>query len=292
MTVSLLALLTAFGLANHSARADDADIGPLLETLDGAPSAEVHTADGQVRSVQQGEELEYGDELLTGQASARVAYSDGSQVLLASGAAAKLQKSELNLEEGEARTIVEPAAQNPNTNTGGQPPPHKFIIRTRTAVIGVRGTDFVVSSQGSQTSVHTVDGVVDIAGDEASLRQGRGQSVAPGQYSEANGSGPPSPPQKYDVSKYLGSFHQRHPRLAALHEAAKSDASNGRLKQRFQQLRTQPRAHTLRQQRQQQRRQQQIQRGRQDLKQAQQKRRRQKGTGKRRKQKRDAEGHS
>src|SRR5271167_3293958 len=163
MRPALLALLTAFGLTIFSVRADDADVGPLLETLDGAPGIEVHSADGLTRTVQQGEEFEYGDELMTGLAAVRIAYADGSQVLLPKGATAKLQKSELDLEDGEVRTLVEPAAEGPGT-TGGQPS-HKFIIRTPTAVLGVRGTDFVVASRGTQTSVHTVDGVVDIAGD-------------------------------------------------------------------------------------------------------------------------------
>jgi hypothetical protein len=247
MKVALLALFVAVG---HASYADDSSgVGPVLESLDGAESAQVTGPDGQIHEVTQGEELEYGDELAPTPAAARIVFEDGTQVLLPAQTGAVVRPGEVEIREGEVRALVEPAGTTGGNPALGQPAPHKFLIRTRTAVLGVRGTDFLVSSKGDETSVHTVDGVVDIARDETSLRSGQGQRVAPGEFSEASSTRAPTPAAKYDVTKYLNDYHQRHPRLARLHEAARQDAQSGHLKRRFQQLRARPRARTLRQQR-------------------------------------------
>ena len=67
------------------------------------------------------------------------------------------EQSDLSLLIGKARFVVEPTI---NKLTSVR---RKFQVRTSNAFIGVRGTDFVVQTDGVSTDVLTVDGVVAVA---------------------------------------------------------------------------------------------------------------------------------
>lgn len=80
----------------------------------------------------------------------------------------------------------------------------RFLIRTKAAVMGVRGTEFVIAvdSTGMTTQVHTLEGMVDVAANETALMSGSGVSVPSGHFIEATGSGGVSPVQIFDQAGF------------------------------------------------------------------------------------------
>ena len=84
---------------------------------------------------------------------------------------------------------------------------HRLLIRTRTAVMGVRGTDFVtsVAEKSGATDFHTLEGVVDVAKNEQNLVKGQATEVAAG---NAVSTTPKqiSAPSTFNVKQFAGSL--------------------------------------------------------------------------------------
>lgn len=94
------------------------------------------------------------------------------------------EQSDLSLLIGKARFVVEPTI---NKLTSVR---RKFQVRTSNAFIGVRGTDFVVQTDGVSTDVLTVDGVVAVANQaDPDVEVEVGQNQA----SKTSGDAPPTP---------------------------------------------------------------------------------------------------
>jgi hypothetical protein len=94
------------------------------------------------------------------------------------------EQSDLSLLIGKARFVVEPTV---NKLTSVR---RKFQVRTSNAFIGVRGTDFVVQTDGISTDVLTVDGVVAVANQadpDVEVEVGKNQA------SKTSGDAPPTP---------------------------------------------------------------------------------------------------
>jgi len=94
------------------------------------------------------------------------------------------EQSDLSLLIGKARFVVEPTV---NKLTSVR---RKFQVRTSNAFIGVRGTDFVVQTDGISTDVLTVDGVVGVANQadpDVEVEVGENQA------SKTTGDEPPTP---------------------------------------------------------------------------------------------------
>ena len=67
------------------------------------------------------------------------------------------EESEVSMPIGKIRCLIKPTFAKLNNIK------RKFRVRTLTAVIGVKGTDFVTQSDGSTTNLLTIDGTVGLA---------------------------------------------------------------------------------------------------------------------------------
>lgn len=92
-----------------------------------------------------------------------------------------------------------------------------FFLKTNSAVMGVRGTEFVVDQAADGTSnLHTLQGEVAMAKSENDLATpGHFTSVGAGTTSYLKRSmAAPAAPQKFDRQAYLGQLAKTHPGLA------------------------------------------------------------------------------
>jgi hypothetical protein len=236
----------------HLMTANEMIAEPLLASLEDAGAIGVRGADGKARTVRVGDGLQLGDSFQTGEkASARVAFEQGVQLLLPPGTLVRLGEEDVvgpgggmnvprvEVEKGELRVMVEtstkPAAE---AETEAAKRPLKFLVRTKAAVLGVRGTDFVVSVADDHTNVRMVSGTVELATEPRAI--GMGQTVKIGQFEGAEAvAGRPLPqPEHVDIGTFLREFHDRNPRLEELWNAAVRDAKTQALRPRFLKLRT------------------------------------------------------
>jgi hypothetical protein len=245
-TISLVLALVFLTLPAHGA--------VLLQNLDGAASLTVLSPDGTKREVKAGEPLQTGDILATGEHVAlTVAFEQGTQVMVSTDS--KVQVSEESEEpgepkvpsvvvrEGDVRALVEAyqtasppseadagtPASTPSNASGVAPAPksHRFMIRTTTAVMGVRGTDFLVSAKDDRFSLNTVSGTVEFADDIKGFKSPAMVSVGAGHVLTADGAKP------FEVEAFLKDFNQKHPQVEKLYIKAKQDISSGTLAQKF-----------------------------------------------------------
>ncbi|MDH5560823.1 MAG: FecR family protein [Deltaproteobacteria bacterium] len=66
------------------------------------------------------------------------------------------KKSSISLPLGKARFVV-------SSSKGQRRSSKRFVVKTSNAVIGVKGTDFLIQTDGSETNVMTVEGVVQLS---------------------------------------------------------------------------------------------------------------------------------
>ncbi len=186
-----------------SAFADDTAV--VVESIDGGTTIEVSRA-GVWAPVPVGTTVEPGDSLRTGPASARLVYADGSAVALSTASEVRIQPDPTRVIElvqgtvwGKIEKAPVAAAPNPgaapNSVAGTAPgttspaaastpvaaatgSPYKFTLHSKAAVMGVRGTEFLVESGATgEVAFHTLEGTVDTAPDLATLKAGRGVPV-------------------------------------------------------------------------------------------------------------------
>lgn len=169
---------------------------PVIESIEGDQIVVVKTTGGKSKPASKGLEVDYGDRVKTSDgASAKIRYPDGSKLLVGRGSEVEVQENKNGSQynkvySGYVRGLIRKAGQ-PDKSA-----PPRFIIRSRTVVMGVRGTDFVMSQHetlakgkkaaGSEVQIHTLDGVVEVAKDESTLMEGKGRSVARDQMITAN----------------------------------------------------------------------------------------------------------
>jgi hypothetical protein len=220
----------------------------VLESLEGASSIQVHGQDGSVRDEAAGGELREGDSWdMPPDAVGRLIFRQGSQVLLTGGSRVEVREElsdqgtekipSVLVAKGEVRTLVDPAsAEELAAQAPGTPKRLRFMIRTRSSVMGVRGTDFIVEASEAQSSVHTMTGTVDVGRDVGEVKTGKATPVAANQFTEAHAGQGVTAPRSFEPGSYLNAFHQKHPRMQAAYQRAAADSGSGRLKQRFQQI--------------------------------------------------------
>ncbi|MGK5082651.1 FecR family protein [Bdellovibrionota bacterium FG-1] len=188
--------------------------GPVIESLLGANSIEVASTKGK-RNEAVGAKLVKGDQLETNAStSLRLVYGDGTQLMIGRSSGVEIlgEKSaaqSTHLAHGEVRAIVKP-------ETSGKKK-IKYVVRTKTMTMGVRGTDFSVNTgaDGQSTQMHTLDGQVDVAKDEQSVLSGKGLAVKRDQFVEATG-GKISVPKTFDRDQFMNTLKQRQPDLPGL----------------------------------------------------------------------------
>ncbi len=135
---------------------------------------------GYIQGAEPGRVLEVGEIIETDEsASALLTYPDGSRALLGPGTRfevkAKIEGVETNeLTKGSVRGIIK--------KTDRKNIRHHYLFRNRAAVMGVRGTDFVMSFDGVKSDTRVLEGLVEVAGDENSLARGAGAPVKGGEW--------------------------------------------------------------------------------------------------------------
>ena len=174
----------------------------ILKSISGAKAVPVFKG-SQNRQVKEGDELEYGEELKTPEGVSLVLlYSDASQVNVSPKSDFTIEEytdgTQWNkLREGTVRALISKVVIPKNNKP-------KFLIRTRSAVLGVRGTEFVmVMDLGSSTAqVHTLEGTVEVAKDELTVLNGKGALIKEGQFIEGGPHGL-SLPQSFNKQEFL-----------------------------------------------------------------------------------------
>ncbi len=165
--------------------AQAADKNPVIESITGDQVVAVLTLDQQ-RFAKAGEEIQYWDKILTSPRSAcKVRYPDGSTIVIGRDSRVEiLPKMEGTQYNQLSYGVVRAQVAKEEKPSAKQTMP-RFVIRTKTATMGVRGTDFVASMNGTtgQASLHTLEGVVDFAASDAQLMSGQAMSVSAGQAS-------------------------------------------------------------------------------------------------------------
>jgi hypothetical protein len=176
--VAVITVGAAFALP-HPACARDRVI---LESVLGDRAVVIITGQTQRPGVT-GDEIHYWDVIQTSRkAAAKVRYPDGSTLLIGRDTKVEILPRQAGtqynqLDWGQVRAQVE----KPKTAPDPQAKP-RFIIRTKTAVMGVRGTDFVAGFDpaSGQSALHTLEGTVDIATDESKVMSWQGLPVEAG----------------------------------------------------------------------------------------------------------------
>jgi len=141
-----------------------------------------------------GMKVDFGSYIKTGaNNSLTLSYPDGS--LLAVDADSNIQVLERtggtqrnSLDYGQVRGSVSKVPAGAKVESKKP----RFVVRSRSAVLGVRGTEFVMAvDQGSQMAqIHTLEGAVDVAADEGGLLSGKAvTAVKSGEFIEATQTG-------------------------------------------------------------------------------------------------------
>lgn len=90
-----------------------------------------------------------------------------------------------------------------------------FRVKTKSATMGVRGTQFFVNStKTGDTSTHVINGRVDVASDDAALLAGKGKPVLHDEYVEVQ-SGKVSESKKFNAREFLNQMKAEQPELVA-----------------------------------------------------------------------------
>jgi hypothetical protein len=228
-----------------------------LTSLEDIQSVMVRNEDGSVRKVSPGEALRNGDSFQTGTSgTARISFHEGSEVLVgqdtivtigeqyatATPGTSPVMVPEVKVEKGEVRAMVN---RESDIQTRPKASWFRFFVRTPSAVLGVRGTDFVVSVDSPQNmEVHTLSGEVDAAADPRALRSFQAMAVPAGSFSnlyQGKEGRAVNRPRSFDMNEFLSNFHSRHPKLEKLWKGAVDDRRTGRLLERFRGLRNERR---------------------------------------------------
>lgn len=173
----------SFATTSTTPRAS-ADATPMIESIEGEEFVVVLQPDGKALQGKKGTPVQVGDRVKTGaKTSAKIRYPDGSRLLVGRGTEVEVQEKKDDVQfnkvySGYVRGLIRKTGK-PESET-----PPRFIIRSRTVVMGVRGTDFTMaqagggaSSAASNAEIHTLEGVVEVAKTDEELFSGKGFRV-------------------------------------------------------------------------------------------------------------------
>ncbi len=183
-----------------------AEQNPIIEQVE--KDVQVLTEAG-MKPAKTGMALKYGQKIVTGEKShAVIVYPNGSKIwiypvtlfFLKPPAHATTMggepRQETELERGRIRGEIK--KENPNAKS------IKYLVRTRSAVMGVRGTEFVVDQfRGkAEAEFHTLEGTVEVGKTETDINEGRGVSVKENEMVHSSASGI-SKPMPFERKSYL-----------------------------------------------------------------------------------------
>jgi hypothetical protein len=215
--VILLALSLLASAPVCSAGPPEKEAKPIVYSIAGDGVIVIVKPEGKNVTVERGAELNVGDHLRTGpHTSAVIRYADGSKLFLGRGTDVVLGRNTgetqwNDVSYGQVRGIV-PKIKG---LAGGGPP--RFAVRSRAAVMGVRGTDFVFQANDAavNSEVRTLEGLVEVAKDEEALMSGKGVAVKEGQFVSANAD-KVADVKKFNRDKYLKEFEYQQPEMMAM----------------------------------------------------------------------------
>lgn len=202
---------------------------PKIQSVEGAKT--VLLQDGiSLREVTVGDVVDAGERIRTdAKTKVNLIYPDGSKVVIFPGTDFEIQKTgkdrvvQSELKSGTVQGVIakapggapDPAAA---TSVSSNPPkkPIKFVIRTKTAVMGVRGTDFVAAynALSNLAQFNTLEGAVEVATQPAQLMGGQGVAVGTGQFVQAAEQGL-STVQPFNTTGFLGNLNSATSAAAA-----------------------------------------------------------------------------
>jgi hypothetical protein len=176
---------------------------------------------GQSSELAEGQELAAGAQIATGdKSSVRLVYPDESQVQLGKKSSATFESREgkppaVSVESGDVRAVI--------THAAPAKPQLKFLIKTKSVVMGVRGTDFTVHAEGDAASVHLLSGELALGkpGEEDGLGSS-GTVLKQGQLIEAK-AGALGAPQAFQRAQYFKELSRAQPgfKIFSAHPALK-----------------------------------------------------------------------
>ncbi len=178
---ALLATMAGGTVRADETESDEAPEGALvLEAVDGNAPVEILRG-GNWTAAAEGATVMPGESVRTADGSARLVYNDGSAVALSTNTEVQLQTEPGRVLELERGTVWGKIEKKPVTEVvpaAGTPSVYRFTLKSRSVVMGVRGTEFVVESGANgETAVNTLEGTVDTAPDLSILRAGHGVPV-------------------------------------------------------------------------------------------------------------------
>lgn len=205
---------------------------PILETLKGAQSLNVISGK-TLKPVKQGKELTLPAKIKTdAHTTAVVKFPGGSRMMIGKKTDLEIEKKTkytqwAKLGSGFVRTEVTKPAQLSKK--------YLFGYKTKSAVMGVRGTIFDVTADAQKKSaeLRTLEGSVEVAKDEKSLFSGKGIPVLENQLSKisAQSIGAAAP---FNRDEYLERMKSIQPNLPALPALADTGAAGEEAKKRME----------------------------------------------------------
>ena len=204
----LLLLFTTSAYADGSAAT--------LGSIDGTKKVEIIGPKG-MRKGSTGEPLNVGDTITTPPNVTLTIRTPDESILLV-GQKSKvgitnsaLSKQAVELDTGTVRGIFGKVRKKINLPAPGK---LRFVLKTKTAVLGVRGTDFVVSSdaQAVTSQINTLQGTVEVAKTEENLSKGETVKVSSGEFVQSTPQ-EISPPQVFDQNRFMENLKENQPGL-------------------------------------------------------------------------------
>jgi len=210
---------------------------PYVESVDGSEGVQVERAGEKIRLLP-GDLLEPGDVVTTGdQQACRIIFPNLAHLSLSK--AGRLQYEgrfrgppELFLSKGMIWAQVEklssrkPSSESDESTTpvpiadSQGVVPHRFLLRTSSAVMGVRGTEFVVEHDGENSHFSTMEGQVEVAKTSQDLRLGK--EIQPVKAEERMSWGRQAGPTRssFHLAEFRQHLQTNHPGLFRLRHQA------------------------------------------------------------------------
>lgn len=211
--ISVIASLFALGAAaaEPSPSPGPTSTLPVVVGIQGAKTAEL-VFEGARRRGAVGTELRLGESVKTSAGvTVTVRYPDGSVVDVAPGSELRFKGEgggvrAHTLFNGALRGQVTPQKDAPQKDAQARP---RFIVRTKSATMGVRGTDFVFSfnAKTAVSQLNTLEGLVDFAKSDSQLLSGQATQVGAGNFTQSlPDASSISPPKPFDRTEFLSKF--------------------------------------------------------------------------------------
>jgi len=210
------------------------------EDADPGAGVTLESSSGSQKTAKEEELLDVGDTIETDSKTAiRLGFEDGSEVVLSPDS--KIKIDSLEDEEGNDVPLIELISGKIRSMIGegirkwrGS---HKFFIKSKDAVMGVRGTDFITDVTSGETEVHTIEGTVDVSQDMASFKGNKRRALKKGFSTKAKKGRALGRGRKFNVQEKVERFKKRHPKMASLRNRIKRDRAGGRTRRSFKKAR-------------------------------------------------------